>query len=148
MREDIWREDTRTDRAIELLRICAAKTDSDGAVIPSHRYSRNFKHVAEHLRDLVWDSQSETVTIDTSREPNGRVTTVTIEVTLSSGETWEQVGVVQSGEDSYDWHALAACRALLQYIRDDGEPMSPDEVISMLEERRTNALRAAKRESA
>jgi hypothetical protein len=136
---DIWREDARTDRAVELTMFGRAKTDADGEVVARHRYSRKSEYILPELLDLSWDSQSETVTITSARhhgeKPHATVT-VTVEVVEKDGTIWEQEGTVSSDEDAYSWHALAACRALLNYSRDDGEPMTPDETIAMLEERR------------
>lgn len=142
---ECWREDARTDRAIELLRLCAAKTDASGKVVPRHRYSRHLGAVAERLQDLSWRSRSELVTMALLRHGDGRPTTVRVEIEVedADGNVWEQTGTVTSDEDSYCWYALAACRALLHYARDDGTPMTPDEVIALLEKRRDEAMRAA-----
>lgn len=141
MNEDIWREDARTDRAIELLNLLGAKTDADGNVVPRHRYSRNFERVANHLRDLAWNSDREDVRIVQERDPDTRTSTVTVTVrVVVKGEEWEQQGVVTSDEGAFDWPALAACRALLHYTHDDGTPMTPDEVIAMLENNRAEFM--------
>lgn len=135
----MWDEGAVTDRAIELLNICAAKTDADGNVVPRHRYSRCFKHVATHLKDLEWAPQSETVTIALTR---GAVT-VSIVVTNKDGSYWEQEGTAGISDGAYDWYALATCRALLNYTTDDGETMTEEQVIAMLEGQRRAALESA-----
>ena len=142
MSDDVWREDARTDRAIEYLRRRGAKTDADGTVVPTYRYSRNFGRVAEFLLDLVWGAREETVTISKDRNPASRTTTVTvtIAVTMEDGTSWQQEGKVLSSETAYSWTALATCRALLNFCHDDGEQMSPNEVIAMLEGERSLAL--------
>lgn len=136
---DIWREDARTDRAIELTMLGGAKTDVQGEVVARHRYSREPEYVLPELLDLSWGSQSETVTITMQRDPDKKrptTVTVTVEVVEKDGTIWEQEGTASSDEGAFSWHALATCRALLNYSRDDGEPMSPDETIAMLEDRR------------
>jgi hypothetical protein len=141
---DIWGQDDRTDRAIELLtRGQAAKRDADGRIVPRHRYSRHFSHVAGFLIDQAWGSLSETVTMSKRRDESSRRTTVTvtIEVRMPDGTSWVQEGVTTSGEDSFDWYGLAACRALLHYVDDGGEPMAPDAVIEMLEDQALKAWR-------
>jgi hypothetical protein len=143
MSDDIWREDARTDRAVELTMLGRAKTDAQGEVVARHRYSRNPEYILPELLDLSWGSQSETITITMQRDPGQKshtTVTVTVEVVEKDGTIWEQEGTASSGEHAYSWHALAACRALLNYARDDGEPMSPDETIAMLEDRRRQWL--------
>ena len=150
MGTDHWQEDARTDRAIELLRGCRAKTNADGEVVPAHRYSRNYKHIAAFLSRLeVGGRGTDTVTISCSRfvEDGRSVAKViaTFDITDGKGNEWTQEGVACSDEKSADWYALALCRAFLQYSKDDGTPMTPDEVITMLEAQRAESLEFARK---
>ena len=140
--QDVWGEDARTDRAIEHFHVFAAKTDADGRVVARHRYSRSFERVAHFLMGITWGSQSETVTIETC----GGQTTVHISVVDRDGREWEQEGTAGREDGAYSWHALAACRALLNYVGDDGETMPPDAVVAMLEKQRADALAGRLRE--
>jgi hypothetical protein len=140
---DVWGEDDRTDRAIELLRWLAAKTNAEGRVVARHRYSRSFRHVAPFLVDIQdWRARSEVVRISTVRDPDSTRATVTVEIDVQGpdGRGWSQTGVVTSDEASYDWHALAACRALLSYVDHDDQPMTPDAVFALLEAERASML--------
>lgn len=131
--QDTWREDARTDRAIELLKMGAAKTDACGRVVPGKRYSRSVRHVAY---ELMWDIDpwgKRSVTL--SREEDGGRWGMVCEIEGQTG--WEQWGEAWSDEDAFSHSALAICRALLAFSHDDGEPMTPDEVIAMLERRHT-----------
>lgn len=135
---DVWGDDARTDRAIEHFKLFAAKTDADGRVVARCRYSRNFGRVAEHLTHIRWDSRSEIVTIERTA---GRVT-VAISVVERDGSEWEQEGTAGRDDEAYCWYALAACRALLNFVDDDGEPMTPEAVLDMLERERAHMLAA------
>jgi hypothetical protein len=139
---DGWAADRRTDLAIELMhRVGGAKTTADGTVVPRHRYSRGYG-LGDVLLAVIEDSRPGLdVTIRHERLGSGRRFTVELSCPLEDGEFWEQRGAcVYPTEDTYSPAALAVCRALLQYVDDDGETMTTDEVLTMLEQQRAEVL--------
>lgn len=142
--DDIWREDARTDRAIELLKICMAKTDETGAVVPSRRWSRS-NQVAVFLMETAHDFFGPADVTMSGASPEDPVYRVTIDGRWMRGAgevIWHQEGEATLS-DGYNPMALAACRALLQYDGEDGELLTPDETVAMLEAQRQDALDAA-----
>jgi hypothetical protein len=130
--DDIWREDARTDRAVELTMLGRAKTDADGEVVARHRYSRSLKHaIVEATWNIdPWGKRSFTL----RREDRGGIWVMICEI--EGQQDWEQYGECRSDEDAYDHSALAICRALLDFGAEDDKTMTPDQVIAMLEEQR------------
>lgn len=135
----MWGEDARTDRAIELLQLCAAKTNKVGEVVPRHRYSRSLRAAAYAA---MWnlDPYGHSA-FSLRREQRGARWVMVCTIEGPDGYGWTQTGECGSDEAVYDSSALAICRALLHYTEDeDAEPMSEAAVIAMLEENRARAL--------
>jgi hypothetical protein len=139
---DVWRADRRTDQAIELMHhVGRAKTTADGTVAPRHRYSRGYG-LGDVLLEIIEDSGPGLgVTIRHERLGSGRRFTVELSGPLADGGYWEQRGECKfPTEDADAPAALAVCRALLQYVDDDGQTMTTDEVLAMLEQQRAEVL--------
>ena len=137
---DVWTQGPRTDRAIELLMPWGRRGVAAADVRPRHRYTRS-RTVLPLLAEAMEDSypaEGGSLSIEYRRDGD-RGWRVTVELTVGDGygdRGWVQEGEAWSlEEECYDPVALAACRALLQYQRDDGEAMTPSEVIAMLETR-------------
>jgi hypothetical protein len=123
-----------------LLKLCGAKTDVSGNVVPRYRYSRHLRHV---IYEAVWDidpmnKRSVTLRREGDRGRWGMV----CEIEGARGD-WAVRGEAWSDEGVDDCAALAVCRALLSFGDDDGDVMSPDAVVALLERQREGALASA-----